>query len=214
MSTICGYLILRKPDQNYDEVSQSPYYLTKQAPCINGNYYSGIDRVPWFELDESYYKGILTNELIKLHNKLIEINQPDLDITVLKSYDDAINVLHYSNSIEDRYELAVVYSEKLSKLKGTIEIDLNIDWLGFDVYYSGYGSLLSEGIFRKPNFFSEYHEVLNSNGLFDVDADLELIESYINKYNEVSRKQNLERVDDLSSQLKDIVKIGRVIILD
>lgn len=208
MPFICGFLVVRKPDQNFDEVCDSPYYLASSPPCIEGVCYSGLSRVPWFELDEHFYAGTLPKELVEIREELEKINQPYLDIKLIKDFDTARKILEYSNSIQDRYEIAVVFSDKLSKNKGSFETNLNIYWLGLDIYYSGYGSQIKEGIFNKPSLFDDFLGNLNSNGLFDNNDDV--IEAYVKKYNEVAVSGNLEPMFDVDHELKDLIIIGKV----
>lgn len=210
MANICGFLVVRKPDQNFDKVSVSPYFLPGLPPCIKGVCYSGISRVPWYELEENYYAGTLPQELIEFREELNEVNQPDLDLKLIKDFDKARKVLEYSNTVQDRYEIAVLYSEKLSKIKGSLEVDvdMDIDWLGIDIYYSGYGSQLKEGIFNKAILFNDFIEKINSHGLFENDKSL--IEAYTDRYNEVSADNNLELMHDIDFVLRDLIRVGRV----
>jgi len=78
-SLICGFLVLRRPEQNYDETCQPPYYLQAFPPCINNIYYSGIARVPWYELEENYYAGTLPKEMSQLRDYLYDKAQHILD---------------------------------------------------------------------------------------------------------------------------------------
>jgi len=111
-------------------------------------------------------------------------------------------------TIQNRYELAVVFSDKLSEIKEQINVDLDIEWLGVDIDYSGYGSLLREGIFRKTTLFADFINHLNSNGLFNDDKNM--MEKYITSYSEIALHNNIESINDLTTDLKDFIKIGKV----
>lgn len=208
MENICGYLVVRKPEENYEKISRAPYYLPNSPPCVKKVCYAGLDRVPWYELEESYYSGILPDEYIILRNEIYELNQPYLDIKVLNNFDKAKSILDYSNARQDRYELIAVYSEKLVEIKGEIKTPNNINWLGVDIYYSGYGSQLLEGVFKEPNLFLNFIEKINRNGLLDNDIDI--IDSYGKEYNQLSLIHNLEMMNNLDISLKDIIHVGLI----
>lgn len=209
MVNICGFMVVRKPEENFDKISLAPYYLPNLSPCINGVCYSGVSRAPWYELEENYYTGDLSNELIELRSELDEINSPNAEPKLMKDFDKAIKILEYSNTIQNRYELIVLFSDKLSKINGSIEIELHVNWLGFDIYYSGYGSQIVEGIYKKPILFNEFIKRLNINGLFNNDEGC--IKDYIDKYNKVFLENDLEPMNDLDIELKDVIRIGRIV---
>ncbi len=208
MKNICGFLIARKPDQNFDEASIFPYFLSNSPPCIKGICYSGVSRVPWYELDEMFYAGVLPEQLIEIRSDLIELNQPNLDVLLMKDIDAAKTVLKYSNSIQDRYEIIALFSDKLANLKDSFNTDIDMKWLGFDIYYSGYGSQIKEGVFNKGLLFSDFVDKLNSNGLFDNDK--KLIEDYTERYNKVDTDNELEIMSGLSSELRDVIRVAKV----
>ena len=209
MNNICGFFVVRKPDQNFDETSISPYFLPGSPPCIKSKCYSGVSRVPWYELDEMFYAGVLPEYLTKIRNDLIELNQPNLDILLMKNIDIARAVLKFSNSIQNRYEIAALFSDNLERLKGSFNTDIDIEWLGFDIFYSGYGSQIKEGIFEKELLFSHFIDKLNSNGLFGDDN--QLLESYTKSYKKIDRDNGLEIMSDLSPESRDVIRVARVI---
>lgn len=207
MTIVCGFIVLRKPDQNYDDVPQAPFYLHGTPPCINEICYSGIVRAPWYELDEGDFKGTLPDNLVKLSRELNETNQPYLDIKLFKDIDMAKEVLEYSNSIQNRYEIASIYSDKLADMKGIVKTNEDITWLGNDVFCYGYGSQLLDGLFSNPAEFSDTVSLINSNGLID---NIDSIESYVTFYNQISSSLNIESIVDIDPSLKDVIRIGRV----
>lgn len=206
MDNICGYFVLRKPKQNFDEKGRGCFL--KNPPCIGDIYYSGINRMPWFDIDDDYYSGTLPREFIELRNKLNEQNQDFTDIELLRDLDNTRKILEFSNRHQDRNEICVLFSEQLAEKKGTFISDSNIQWLGVDVFFSGYGSILEQGIFAKPDLFPEFTVRLNSNGLFDLGSNF--VGRYIDKYIEVSKSHNLEPIADLITPV-DIVTVGRFI---
>jgi hypothetical protein len=35
----------------------------KIPPCVNGTYYAGADRMPWFDVGEDFYSGLLPDKI-------------------------------------------------------------------------------------------------------------------------------------------------------
>ena len=68
MNKICGFIILRKPEYNFDSRPLSAFSI--KPPSINNIYYSGLDRMPWFDIDEGYYNKTLADKILKLRTKL------------------------------------------------------------------------------------------------------------------------------------------------
>jgi len=203
MNNICGYVVLRKPMHNFDEKGRGAFL--KNPPCICDVYYSGIDRMAWFDLDEDYYSGSLPPEFIVLRNELIEKNQDFTEIKLLDDLSKAKRILEFSNRHQDRNEICVVFSEKLAEQKGVVANDSNVLWLGNDVYCQGYGSLLRQGLIARADLFPEFIDQLNAKGLFDLRSDF--AGRYIGKYIETSKSHNLEPIDDVIDQV-DIIAIG------
>ena len=134
---ICGFMVLRKPVFNYDERGRGVF--SRYAPRIGDIYYSGIYRMPWFELDEGYHSKTLPDEIIQLRQELHDAKLSWSDFMLLSDVDKAIKLLNYSNKDKSLNELTAVYSKQLAR-KGTIDPGtLVIDYLGIDIYRHGYG---------------------------------------------------------------------------
>jgi hypothetical protein len=202
---VCGFVILRKPIFNYDEGGRGAF--SSRAPHIGDMYYAGIDRMPWFELHEDYYKGTLPNELISLRQELLHSSRDFSDFKLIQDVSKAIQLLEYSNKDKQINELTAVFSDIMEKSKGTIDYVIDIDWIGVDIYCHGYGSLIREGIFANPCLFSEYLGNLNRDGLFDLDSGR--IDSYVHTYIELAPANNLEPIDEAKEYLDRIV-LGRM----
>ena len=67
---------------------------------------------------------------------------------------------------------------------------------------------MAQGVFTKPDLFPEFINQLNKNGLFNLNSFI--LNSYIERYIEMSRVHNLERIDDVTDQI-DIIAVGRLI---
>ncbi len=207
MHEICGFIILRKPDYNFDERGRGTF--SSNVPKIGNMFYSGVDRMPWFDLNEYYYNSSLPSHLIKIRQELCNNNQDFNDFDLILDLQKAIQALEFSNKNGSINELAVFYSERMETSFGVIKLNIDISWLGIDPYIHGYGSLIREGIFKYPNEFSSYLEMLNSNGLFDLDSKRNDVIEYIKTYNNLSKNINLEPIDEFTNDI-DLITIGRV----
>lgn len=208
MDIICGYLVVRRPNENFDIGSQASCLFEENPPCIGRIFYSGVSRASWFELDEHYFDKSLPRELVEIRQRIEDFNQPDLDVSLTRDLGEAIRILNYSNSIQNRYEIIALYSEKLEKNKGSMVADVEIDWIGRDVYYSGYGSQIREGIFVNPTLFSEFLEEINDSGLFD---SIDLADEYTSRYRSVCDEFGLELMGKNEHELRDVIRVGRVV---
>jgi hypothetical protein len=208
MNRICGYQVVRKPKCNYDELGRGAYSNT--APCIGETYYSGVDRMAWFDLDEDYYSGTISKKYADLRSDVEDYYTDFSGFKLLPDLEKTIKILNYSNKDIDRNEICVLYSEELALKKGVIMTDKCIDWLGSDIFVSGYGSILLLGIYSEPLAFADFLAKLNKNGLFDIE--LPIHKKYIARYCEVCASYNLEPVNFTSTRFMSTIAVGRLII--
>lgn len=205
MTKVSGYIVLRKPEMNY--VKEGRGAFLPYAPRIGDLYYAGVDRMEWFEIAEGYYAGTLSNDVMTLWNKLKKSSPYPTDFRFMLDIKKAIQILEYSNKDRSMNELVAIRSERIENINGSITCEHDITWLGIDVYCHGYGSLIREGLFVKPNLFSSYLDHLNKNVLFDLDS--QVIDEYIKSYIECAKNNNLEYIDGAESELEEIT-IGRI----
>jgi len=119
----------------------------------------------------------------------------------------AKKLLEYSNKKQRINELIAVYSEKIGLLYDIDFFRADTAWLGVDIYCHGYGSLIREGIFTKPDLFANYSGKLNAYGLFNSDSVS--INQYIDLYIESSAEDDIEPIDGAEEYL-DKIAISRV----
>ncbi len=205
MFEICGYIILRKPEFNFDNEGRGSF--SKIVPKIDDLIYSGVDRMPWFDLDEDFYGGSLPEELVAIRKELKDKNCDYTDFQVVRDFDKAKKILEYSNKNKSINELTAIYSKKIERVKGAFKCDTNIAWLGIDLYCHGYGSIVREGIFKRPELFPSHKYELNKIGLFNKDS--ELLEKYIKDYIICSKDNSIESINGALKYL-DHILIGRV----
>ena len=67
---IQGYLVLRKPNFNFDDLGRGAFLSF--APRIDDLYYGGVDRMQWFDLDEGFYRKSLPARLVNLREGLLK----------------------------------------------------------------------------------------------------------------------------------------------
>ncbi|MCP4347077.1 MAG: hypothetical protein GY795_16310 [Desulfobacterales bacterium] len=205
MTDVCGFMVLRKPSENFDGEGQGAFL--PYAPKLGDIYYAGVDRMPWFELDEHYFAGVLPENFVQLRKELRHINQNLTDFKLIYDIEKAIAILEYSNQINPICELIAIESSDIIKVKGVINCEAIINWIGIDIYCHGYGSLIREGLFNKPKLFSFFSNEVNEHGLFNMNS--ELIDEYIDTYIKCSKINNLEKINGAIKHL-DKIAVGRV----
>lgn len=94
---VCGYLIVRRPEANFDEARKTVSEHQPSVPNINGKYYSGVDRMPWADITEKYYARALPEQLEKTWEEVQRFNGAYQDICITPDIQWAIQLLEYSN---------------------------------------------------------------------------------------------------------------------
>lgn len=200
-----GFLVVRLPDMTRDPAGRGVF--PAQAPCLDTICYGGIDRMPWFDIDEAFYRGTLPDHLKKAR-KLIKENNADFSgIELCREFDTGRMLLDYSNRLQPINELIVVRSEKLGEIKGTIDFDAsNVTWIGHDIVSLGHWSLLREGLFASPSAFSEWKKDLNNFGLLSSSI---FTAEYAQAYQTASLKGYVEELPENVYGI-DAIEIGRI----
>ena len=202
-----GFLVVRLPHLNRDQAGRGVY--PAQPPVLGTIHYGGIDRMPWFDIDEDLYAGVLPANIRQARQLIEEGNNDDFTgIKLCKDLDTALALLKHSNRLEAANELIVIRSEKLTEIKGAIDFDMSkVSWIGYDVLILGDFSLLREGLFTLPSSFPGWEELLNQSGLFSSRA---LFDEYVRAYKVASLKGAIEQLPDTTVYGIDMVEIGKV----
>ena len=203
MDKICGFMVVRKPQMNYDKVGRGAFL--PYPPQIEGLYYGGVDRMPWFEIDEDYFSGVLPEHFIQFRKDLQKKNKDRHDLELTPDASRAVSVLGYSNKNAELNEVIALWSDELERTKGCFFCEHEIEWIGIDIYCQGYGSLIREGIFRKLEVFSLFVSYLNAHGLFQIAN--EMICDYIEFFIRVCKENRLEEIERETASL-DIISVG------
>lgn len=196
-----GFVVVRIPTMNFLVPGRDV------VPCVNGIYYAGVDRNRWADvMDDDYYEGKLPRNV---KSDLARLKRNDFSgIDLCQDIAVASRLLTYSNRSSLRNELIVIRSPSLAALKGCVETELAVEWVGFDVFALGEWSLISHGIFLHPDKYPDWRVQLNCHGLFN---DPSLTSPYSLAYEEAVARGYSEPIAPKSSGLGILsVEIGRV----
>lgn len=185
-SPVCGFSVVRLPSRAFDDAQRGAF--AGSVPDLDGVYYGGFDRMPWFDIDELILTDLLPTELRHLRTNTRAPNFSGIDLA--RKLPDAERLLSASNHISERNEIVAVYSDSLAQLLGTTDVDsTQFEWLGFDVAALGHSSLLLEGIFANPLLFDELRASINSNGLLSNEND---VDRYLRAYRSLAAESEVE----------------------
>ena len=190
---VAGFLVVRLPDQNFDREGRGAFSAI--APKIGNIFYGGIDRMPWFDLDEDYYAKTLPGDLLEIRKCLSEDGRDFTGIELCYDLQMANKVLEWSNREVTRNEVIAVRSQKLVELKKkSLALDsAEIDWLGFDFVSLGHWSLLAGGMFTSPSYFLRWQEYLNEHGLISNES---IMREFASDYSAAAKKNGVEPIPD------------------
>lgn len=179
-----GYIVVRTPG------------ALKIADPYGGvtSVYSGLDREPWECVDDMYYDKTLASELIVIRERSRKNYVGNYSPGTVQTVHEAFQLL--SACKNDGQESEVVGIADLCGSETQFEpVDAH-GILGLDCYIDGYGSLLTLGIFNKPEIFRDFHSYLNPYGLFE---SVDTVRQYSKIYCERSEFAKLEPIDDLNN---------------
>jgi hypothetical protein len=208
-----GFMVVRKPALNCDPTGRGAF--ATKAPCLDAICYGGIDRMPWFDIDEPLYLNALPEPILRAR-QLIRRGNDDLSgVEVCADLDTAMLLLRYSNRSSNANELIAIRSDALTRFKGEVGLDSSqVEWLGYDVVALGQQSLLHDGLFAVPAAFPAWQQRLNSFGLLPAS---DLVEPYIGAYREAATTGQVEDIADIAGELAGLgytvaaIQIGRVL---
>jgi hypothetical protein len=200
---IAGFIVVRRPKFNYSVHSREP------IPAVNHVYYTGIDRQRWADVFDDDFYAKKTPEEIRMLAQSIRTNARDFSgIELCPHAEAAYRLLQYSNRNGDTNELIAVRSTELEATKGTVETELPLEWMGYDIFALGEWSLIAEGFFRNPGYYSRWAPSINRFGLFD---DPSLLNQYASTYETAVAEGISEPIAPKSAGLgKFSIEVGRV----
>ncbi len=208
MRDYCGFLVVRKPEHAFGPDDYHPEY-----PPINGVYYSGVDRMEWYDIDTAIMDVVDAADISEIPQTVIngrKALKKFVPPQICSDFALAKELLDFSNAKSSQNELCALRCIRGSfvSMNGAAKGDQSIQWLGYDII-GWVGSAIKEGIFSHPSVFQDYNHRINEYGLFDVD-DLEVGENYLQDY--FSRENGGDTLEPMSDSYDklDWFEIGRI----
>jgi hypothetical protein len=202
---VTGLLVVRLPRLNFDADGRGAF--PAHPPCHDGVCYAGIDRMAWFDVDESSIRGVLPPELALFREQIKATNADPSGVQVCQDLDAARALLSFSNRSQRRNEIIVARSPELSELKGTFELaETSVSWLGYDVALVGGWSLVRDWLFDGTGAESEIAALLNEFGLVPASW---AVDEVISGYVAAMESGEAEEIPDSTYDFASI-EIGRV----
>lgn len=203
MDVVCGFIVLRLPQTNFDSAGRGAF--TRAVPKINDAFYGGFDRMPWFDIDEAFYGGTLPQELRRFRDEARSSDFTGIDLVT--HLDSARSLLSFANRGSKRNEIVTLFSGLLASINGTASLAPDAhEWLGWDAAPLGHSSLLLEGVFSSPELFGKDHSLVNRFGLLRSEAD---VKHYISRYRAIADRSLVEPIIEDPYEV-DSIRIGRL----
>ncbi len=130
---VCGFLIVRKPHLNFDAQARGAFSST--PPKIDDIFYGGIDRMPWFDVDEDYYQGALPGDVKRARTDIKNGTSDFSGIEVCQDLSTTFLLLQHSNRDHFNNEIITLQSTKLAELKEIFPVKKTL--------FTGLGTMLS-----------------------------------------------------------------------
>lgn len=205
---VCGFMVVRRPHENYDLPGRGVF---PARPAKSGTtYYGGVDRMPWFDLDELYYAANPAEHVVAFRARLTKLNSDATGIELVQDISDAARCLQWMGGMAAANEVIAIHSEALGSAKGWGSVVSSGDWMGLDVVQHGGGSLLREGIFGSDFFGPEWGRRLNAQGLFSSRSECE---AYWEEYRRGVEQGRLEAVGPGVVDFIDLYRLSVVPLL-
>lgn len=172
---INGFLVVRKAEMFNAYVDWPEGKVAISPSSVRNAFYGGILRDPW----RSYSDALFSNEA---DGKV----SPDL-VSAFSSFEDkcapfiplcpdltlALRFLNIAGEERSRDEIIAVRAPRMNALAAPFMASVPVTSRGFDVVIPGEWSLLAEGYFRAPDWFSGFSDVVNSHGLLSDKSALQ-----------------------------------------
>lgn len=161
--------------------------------------YRGVDRSPWLSTDTDYRHGLLKGDALDAW-RTIELQwQRETWIKLSTSRSGAEAILRDQTRRGRCGEVVALYSAVFDRSYGLQPMPDDARPFGREPCVEGYGSLLTEGVYRRPEFFEYFASQLTAEGLLPMTGDL--CDEYVHRYLEVEKEADLEPVADVMSLL-------------
>lgn len=183
-----GYVVVRKPQFVGERFRDTPRVVNNtQGQQI---VYCGVCRDPWLDFLGLFYDGNISDADKAIWQGVTGNQQRFFSAGVSEDIAAVGRALALSNETHGGNEIIFISNGDVAD--GTDEFPAGSEFLGFDYYVDGYGSVIRLGIFTRPGLFSQSIERMNRNGLFSKREDLI---DYAKLYSRCCREANLEIID-------------------
>jgi hypothetical protein len=197
MIKICGFAVVRLAKRNFRGVE----YSELELPQVDEIYYNGIERLDWFDIENEYDSKTLPANDTVMFEQLDNIGI----VSLTKKFEIAQKLLAFSNRKKPLNEIIAIYSKGIEATYGSFTTERKIDWLGEEVG-CWMGSMLKEGLFKKPHSFSDFKNKLNQYGLFDKNSPI--TDLYTNYYNKLTTQGEILEIFSYVIHRLDKIWIG------
>ena len=207
---ICGYEVARKPAWNYHHDASGNFGRYPKYPKLNGRDYGGVDRMEWFDWEEAFYAKTLTEEFLPVWQRFQSNKLEFANHCVVDDLEIAKRVLEFSNRDHAYNEIIAIYADRFAEGRIPVfDAPRTSVHLGVDVFQDGFGSLIREGVFNRPDLFPDFVAKINENGLFDNDGHT--ANEYMDKYKTIQEGQNIEQfIFDSPRSFVDFTQVYRI----
>jgi hypothetical protein len=147
--------------------------------------YRGIDRDPWWNLDELFYAGLLDAEFTALRQAIERSGLEGFSPGVCASLDVTLRVQELSATRP--------LKDQIIRIASALDaVDVAAGFFGYDCYVDGFGSPLRLGIFSATSAFADFEDRLNEYGLF---PSLDVLHDYVETYCERCEQADVEVIE-------------------
>lgn len=203
---VSGFVVLRRPEENYDEGGHLQF--SSSPPRIGEVYYTGIVRMPWFDVANAAERGSLSAQAREVWQEIERLHGGDRDLIVTDDLEKAKVLVDCLGAVRHRVEVCAVDTRRLPRLDRALAMTKSVQWLGVDLFCGGYGSMLLEGVFRDPALFPRSMPKINRYGLFELNDPS--IDDYIEEYVRCERERGLEEFEGVLEHV-DRICLARIV---
>jgi hypothetical protein len=202
---LCGFQVVRKRDQCRGSPAEKQYAVNRRVGSV---WYSGVDRLPWYDIIADYYAHTLPSEINEAYKAINDAKRDFTSFEICRDLNTAMMLRHYSDRNVSANEIIAIYSDLLAGVKGKFDWDASgLEFLGIDVVDISGWSLIFEGYFVKPDLFADWAHYINKDGLFPADVD---VNAYVQAYKQAATQDQC--IEPLCEQVYGIdgVSVYRV----
>jgi hypothetical protein len=147
--------------------------------------YRGIDRDPWWNLDELFYEGLLDAKLTALRQTI--------EASALDGFSCGVcDSLYVAQRVQALSATRPLKDEIIRIVSAFDPVDQGAGFLGYDCYVDGFGSPLRLGVFGATTAFADYEDRLNEYGLL---SSLDDLRAYVSVYCQRCEQARVEVIE-------------------